>query len=186
MVLHKPRPIISAITRRADRYARSKPSVRTFMMPGLRRPGLPDRLHRSSNTIPVSRGSTSRRNNRSLRFCRRRTTGCGSRLGRRYSRRRKTSVWQQEALTDLGLDSLVRHHRRPQAHPKNVRYRGYLGRDMLGLSSSQFDPTVWSGRALQEDFVELAVSGLASMYPASDWSVLCSRPSWISARVRSH
>ena len=28
--------------------------------------------------------------------------------------------------------------------------------------------------------------GLASMYPASDWSVLCSRPSWISARLRSH
>jgi hypothetical protein len=27
--------------------------------------------------------------------------------------------------------------------------------------------------------------GLASMYPASDWSVLCSGPSWISARVRS-
>jgi hypothetical protein len=27
---------------------------------------------------------------------------------------------------------------------------------------------------------------LASMYPASDWSVLCSEPSWISARVRSY
>ena len=24
------------------------------------------------------------------------------------------------------------------------------------------------------------------MYPASDWSVLCSEPSWISARLRSH
>jgi hypothetical protein len=39
---------------------------------------------------------------------------------------------------------------------------------------------------LQVDFVELAVSGLASMYPAFDWSVLRSWPSWISARVRSH
>jgi hypothetical protein len=39
---------------------------------------------------------------------------------------------------------------------------------MLGLSSSQFDPYVWSGRALQADFAELAVSGLASMYPAFD------------------
>jgi hypothetical protein len=48
------------------------------------------------------------------------------------------------------------------------------------------DPNVWSGRASQVDFAELAVSGLASMYPASDWSVLCSGPSWISARVRSH
>jgi hypothetical protein len=33
-------------------------------------------------------------------------------------------------------------------------------------------------------FVELAVSGLASMYPAFDWSVFAP-PSWISARVRS-
>src|SRR5208283_1793425 len=53
-------------------------------------------------------------------------------------------------------------------------------------ASAAFDPDVWSGRALQVDFAELAVSGLASMYPASDWSVLCSGPSWISARMRSH
>jgi hypothetical protein len=45
------------------------------------------------------------------------------------------------------------------------------------------DPNVWSGRALQEDFVELAASGLASMYPAFVWSV-GSWPSWISARLR--
>src|SRR5882762_5872638 len=32
------------------------------------------------------------------------------------------------------------------------------------------DPDVWSGRVLQVDFAELAVSGLASMYPVSDWS----------------
>src|SRR5580692_2460041 len=35
-------------------------------------------------------------------------------------------------------------------------------------------------------FVKIAVSGLASMYSASDWSVSCSGPPWISARVRSH
>ena len=51
-------------------------------------------------------------------------------------------------------------------------------------ATSGFDPDVWSGRALQVDFAELAVSGLASMYPAFDWSI-CSGPSWISARVRS-
>ena len=36
-----------------------------------------------------------------------------------------------------------------------------------------FDLTanVWSGRAVQENFDEPAVSGLASMYPASDWSI---------------
>ena len=38
-------------------------------------------------------------------------------------------------------------------------------------SIGRIDPNVWSGRALQVDFVELAVSGLASMYPAFDWSV---------------
>src|ERR1035437_11138182 len=41
---------------------------------------------------------------------------------------------------------------------------------MLALSFSGFDPNVWSGRALQVDFAELAVSGLASMYPVSSWS----------------
>jgi hypothetical protein len=50
--------------------------------------------------------------------------------------------------------------------------------------SDAFDPYVWSGRALQAGFVDLArMRGLASMYPASDWSVLCSEPSWISARL---
>src|SRR5260370_42179308 len=51
---------------------------------------------------------------------------------------------------------------------------------------AEFDPNVWSGRASQEVFVELAVSGLASMYPASGWSSLGSGPSWKSARLRSH
>src|SRR5215467_14214144 len=35
-----------------------------------------------------------------------------------------------------------------------------------------FDPDVWSGRALQEGFVELAVGGLALMYPTSGWGSL--------------
>jgi RNA-directed DNA polymerase len=33
--------------------------------------------------------------------------------------------------------------------------------------SDAIDPNVWSGRALQEVFVDLVVSGLASMYPVS-------------------
>jgi hypothetical protein len=53
------------------------------------------------------------------------------------------------------------------------------GKYLLVPSISQFDPDVWSGRALQVDFAELAVSGLASMYPAFDWSVWCSGPSRI-------
>ena len=45
---------------------------------------------------------------------------------------------------------------------------------------------VWSGRASQKVFVDLSDVGLASMYPASYWSVSCSGPPWISARMRSH
>jgi len=40
----------------------------------------------------------------------------------------------------------------------------------FGATKTVVDPNVWSGRALQVDFAELAVSGLASMYPVSDWS----------------
>ena len=42
---------------------------------------------------------------------------------------------------------------------------------VLAKAPSTRDPNVWSGRALQVDFVELAVSGLASMYPAFGWSI---------------
>lgn len=52
------------------------------------------------------------------------------------------------------------------------------------LSSSHlthlYGPAVRSKR-----FVDQVVSGLASMYPAFDWSIF-SGPPWISARVRSH
>src|SRR5258708_15615558 len=61
-------------------------------------------------------------------------------------------------------------------------YRTFVWRPTI----SEFDPNVWSGRASQEVFVELAVSGLASMYPASGWSSLGSGPSWKAARLRSH
>ena len=47
------------------------------------------------------------------------------------------------------------------------------------------DPHVWSGRALQVDFAELAVSGLASMYPVSSWSCLLRTIMDISARAVS-
>jgi hypothetical protein len=47
------------------------------------------------------------------------------------------------------------------------------------------DPNVWSGRALQVDFAELAVSGLASMYPVSSGAVLLRTIMDISARAVS-
>jgi len=65
---------------------------------------------------------------------------------------------------------------KPDAGNRHVRFdeRGWeTGRwpkaPKLPRPSSTL-PHVWSGRALQEDFAELAVSGLASMYPAFDWS----------------
>jgi len=48
------------------------------------------------------------------------------------------------------------------------------------LMTQMYGPAVRSKR-----FVDQVVSGLASMYPAFDWSIF-SGPSWISARVRSH
>ena len=44
---------------------------------------------------------------------------------------------------------------------------------------------VWSGRALQVDFAAMAVSGLALMYPAFDWSVVLLAIMDISARAIS-
>jgi hypothetical protein len=41
----------------------------------------------------------------------------------------------------------------------------------IARASVKSDPFVWSGRALQENFADLAVSGLASMHPTFDWSV---------------
>jgi hypothetical protein len=60
------------------------------------------------------------------------------------------------------------------------------GRCIVPIIYDAIDPNVWSGRALQEDFSEWGTCGLASMYPAFAWSLLCPGPSWISARLRSH
>ena len=59
-------------------------------------------------------------------------------------------------------------------------------RPAMSARLASFDQNVWSDRALQVDFAELAVSDLASMYPASGWSSLGSGPSWKPARLRSH
>jgi hypothetical protein len=46
------------------------------------------------------------------------------------------------------------------------------------------DPNVWSGRALQEDFVDLADAALHQCIRSLIGARSGSRPSWISARVR--
>jgi hypothetical protein len=84
-------------------------------------------------------------------------------------------------LTFATKSALLRHTYLPAVRLLS----GVKQKSLFEAVRAAFDPDVWSGRALQEDFVELTVSGLASMYPASDWSI-CSGPSWISARVRSH
>jgi hypothetical protein len=56
--------------------------------------------------------------------------------------------------------------------PKMSADRG-VNRKMTGWApTSARDPNVWSGRAMQGDFDETVASGLASMYPAFDWSVV--------------
>src|SRR5713101_6509447 len=43
---------------------------------------------------------------------------------------------------------------------KYGRFLGYSGKHVHAVSLSAIDPNVWSGRAVQEDFAELVVSGL--------------------------
>jgi hypothetical protein len=65
---------------------------------------------------------------------------------------------------------------RPAAHPLQCCI---LKPGTSLLASAACGPVLPDGR--------VAVSGgLASTYPASDWSAFCSGPSWISARVQSH
>ena len=49
-------------------------------------------------------------------------------------------------------------------------------------ATAEFDPDVWSGRASQEGSSSW-LSGLASMYPASDWSSMLRAIMDISARA---
>jgi len=51
--------------------------------------------------------------------------------------------------------------------------------------TSRGHPISVAGRALQVDFAAMAVSGLASMYPAFDWSVVLLAIMDISARAIS-
>ena len=55
------------------------------------------------------------------------------------------------------------------------RYRRQSGPVPEIAKKTAFDPYVWSGRALQENFADLAVGGLAVMCPASHdgFSVKC-------------
>src|ERR1700738_2363519 len=54
--------------------------------------------------------------------------------------------------------------------PENVRLSGVNRKWLAYGQNDAIDPNVWSGRALQEVFVDRVVSGLASMYPVSSWS----------------
>ena len=55
--------------------------------------------------------------------------------------------------------------------PLNGGDRVISGQHMLIVSSSHFDPTVWTGRALQAESDDLEVIGLALLYPALERNV---------------
>ncbi len=61
---------------------------------------------------------------------------------------------------------------RPSDYLRKCRLLGVNRKCAVDRQIGANDPFVWSGRAKQEDFDELAVSGLASMYPTFDWSVV--------------
>ena len=53
----------------------------------------------------------------------------------------------------------------------NVRYRVSSRQHLLAASISGFDPSVWTGRALQAESEKMEGVGLAHLYPALAWSV---------------
>src|ERR1700721_1546960 len=60
---------------------------------------------------------------------------------------------------------------KPTRRPSQGVSVHWCRQEVTGESGNDaIDPNVWSGRALQEVFVELSVCGLASMYPVSSWS----------------
>src|SRR5262245_44270744 len=66
------------------------------------------------------------------------------------------------------------------SEPCQVGYVDRLG----GVLRAEFDP-MYGPAVRRKRVARSGGCGLASMYPAFGWSA-CSRPSWISARVRSH
>ena len=74
-------------------------------------------------------------------------------------------------------------------HPERVRCLGNTGcgEDASAPRSGEPILTHMYGPAVRRKRISSICrhSGLASMYPASDWSG-CSGPSWMSARMRSH
>jgi len=58
--------------------------------------------------------------------------------------------------------------------------------EILTASISHVDPNVWSGRAVQEDFVDLADAVLHQCIRSLIGAGRRSGPSWISARVRRY
>ena len=96
--------------------------------------------------------------------------------GRRQTGRRSAHAGSRLKLIDVsGRSRLIRQ---PSSRTGENPPYGMIGRieetsaSFEARSAPRSDPTdVWSGRALQENFADLAVSGLASMYPTFDWSV---------------
>jgi hypothetical protein len=69
--------------------------------------------------------------------------------------------------------------------PDDVRLQGKTGSSRPTAKVTRMTP-MYGPAARCKRFRQPVRCGLASMYPASDWSVWYSGPSWISARMRSH
>src|SRR5258708_3095169 len=83
--------------------------------------------------------------------------------GRTWAIRKRTSRRLQSGRLTTGRMS-VPGTQRPCRHASNMS--GVEGRPAVAAVTSQFDPTVWTGRALQAESDDLEVIGLALLYPA--------------------
>jgi len=94
----------------------------------------------------------------------------------------------EQATGFLGLPHLLRAVYGTECECRDVRNDGGdrgSSRRRLNIGQPALLTQCMVRPCVARSFVDL-VFGLASMYPASDWSVFCSGPPWISARGRSH
>jgi hypothetical protein len=77
----------------------------------------------------------------------------------------------------ISADKPCPFHGRPKGWPIGLQVNPHVrcwmnsGKHLLALGFSGFDPSVWTGRALQAECEKMEGFGLAHLYPALAWSV---------------
>jgi len=82
-------------------------------------------------------------------------------------------------------DETIENLKRNRRQDKQIDRRDAVDPTAMNIFDTRPDPMYGPAVRCKKISSSWRMCGLASMYPAFDWSLLCSGPSWISARVRS-